>query len=1132
MASRAAFMTLPDWLDDLTVRFLLNLPPAEMSSMPRLCFQVEEAQWFYEDFVRPANPQLPSLNLRQFCLTLFRHTPLLSGFSEAQHAAAYEEFLAYKVRVPVRGAILMDESMEKVLLVRGWKKGASWSFPRGKINRDEKDLDCAIREVYEETGYDLRAAGLVTYNAQDGDVKSIDITMREQHMRLFVFRGVPLDTHFEPRTRREIGGIEWYNVKDLPGFKRNKGQPGHGMNDAMSTKFYMVAPFLGHLKKWIGQQLKRGVNPATARHGHNLSISDYDINVPATEDETDAGTMPGASFLNHDPAAITPHFTTSHNQTSSHTGNDLLAMLNGTRLATIGNPTWPQPIPGPAEQYAHYGPGSGQIFEADSAQLPYNPLREPVGQQYVQRGPTQSYDQQAVPQHSSYNPSIAPGHIASQQQMFDRPNLYSRDGQLQPVLSQQTALPSHIQSDQWNQGHVSTLPSNSQLHQNARSQIAPVHGKNVEALPMQQNIPLSQLFGQGQSQSSTLLGLLKQPKASQSMSHNGTNPLFDATNPDTRSLDHNGGRSASHPLLRHPSPGHVTISVGQSHPFQRANNPNLPQMPHTQGEVGPFSVGPPIPEASDLPTKTLNMHAAKLLDAFKIANANKAEGDGRLAGSFTAPDLSAQKPNNQHQSALLGLLHKASVPDPVASSSAPSAAIQQQERAASPALTDKTETSVTKKIRDGKATSQQPPKAAHSPAKPVAETKATPVAQQPHVAATPRNNARKEQSKRTAPPTANRPAASKVVELSTSAERPKSRGQLFDPSKPSKSTSAVTPPVKSEVAHSVATGDARTSSKGTPRSSAHPSRQRPPPNAQPTPHFSILQRPGSAAGKTSVPPSPLRNESSKTGTFQPQLLKRSVGEVEWTPEVQGKTPEVQLQTSTDKRDNLLALFSKTTASPAIQATKISCPPPQPAAAQEPGPTVNQKDKLLNLFSAKSPNPSVNSIAPPPSSTKTLSPSVAPQLHPEIRSSSRQSQQTNSSTSQQLLLNLFNNNSNNNNAPQPVMSPGTPISPFALGTPVMTRALPTIGGQPPLKLQQQHHQPPHMSLSDLIAPPVAKSRVGSLQPSSASLSGSLASGQQTPTSATPTEAKNFLLDYLNGVVQKESGGKANTNARGR
>jgi hypothetical protein len=33
------------------------------------------------------------------------------------------------------------------LLVKGWKAGASWSFPRGKKNKDEEDCDCAVREV-------------------------------------------------------------------------------------------------------------------------------------------------------------------------------------------------------------------------------------------------------------------------------------------------------------------------------------------------------------------------------------------------------------------------------------------------------------------------------------------------------------------------------------------------------------------------------------------------------------------------------------------------------------------------------------------------------------------------------------------------------------------------------------------------------------------------------------------------------------------------------------------------------------------------------------------------------------------------------------------------------------------------
>ena len=244
------------------MRFIVNLPREELESVERICFQVEEAQWFYEDFIRPLDPNLPSLNLRQFCLRIFQHCPLLSGFSSYHHATAFSEFLAYKTRVPVRGAIMLNEAMDEVLLVKGWKKNANWSFPRGKINKDEPDLECAIREVYEETGFDIKAAGLAKDEAHS---KSIEVTMREQHMRLYVFRGVPMDTHFEPRTRKEISKIQWYKLSELPTLRKKNVTEGSNNDLAVNAnKFYMVAPFLVPLKKWITQQKKQdSMKPAS-----------------------------------------------------------------------------------------------------------------------------------------------------------------------------------------------------------------------------------------------------------------------------------------------------------------------------------------------------------------------------------------------------------------------------------------------------------------------------------------------------------------------------------------------------------------------------------------------------------------------------------------------------------------------------------------------------------------------------------------------------------------------------------------------------------------------------------------------------------------------------------------------------
>ena len=37
--------------------------------------------------------------------------------------------------------------MDKCLLVKGWRAADGWGFPTGKINKDEADDSCAVREA-------------------------------------------------------------------------------------------------------------------------------------------------------------------------------------------------------------------------------------------------------------------------------------------------------------------------------------------------------------------------------------------------------------------------------------------------------------------------------------------------------------------------------------------------------------------------------------------------------------------------------------------------------------------------------------------------------------------------------------------------------------------------------------------------------------------------------------------------------------------------------------------------------------------------------------------------------------------------------------------------------------------------
>ncbi|KAK4505719.1 hypothetical protein PRZ48_003684 [Zasmidium cellare] len=1009
-------MTLGDCLDDLTVRFLLNLPPGELSSIPRLCFQVEEAQWFYEDFIRPLNPTLPGLNLRDFLLTLFRHCPLLSGFDATQHVAAYEQFLEYKTRVPVRGAILMNDDMDKVLLVRGWKKGSRWSFPRGKINKDEPDLDCAIREVYEETGFDIHGAGLVDTNMQGGQVKSIDVTMREQHMKLFVFRGVSMDTYFEPKTRKEISKIQWYNVKDLPGFKKAKGVAGQGQGEAAATKFYMVAPFLGHLKKWIGQQRRNDSTAAQVQHGRSLSAANNGVSTGITEDEGDTEAEVGVEHAARPvdrsadelkrilsiggPAIELPPVQQGSHQPGSD-ASGLLAMLQGGRPAAAG----------------------GSIPHTPFEQIdPDFPPKEPeTPQPRHPRDPAVGF-QQAVP---------------SFPQLQQPQQHYQRNYSV-PVTGMDRPSSGHFQHSQ--QPSLGGLPPH--MQQFAQPQ------QRQHSMP---NFPPGQAVG----------------------------PPY---NGNQFSGPHNGRPHSQGPL--HPQFANMPQFAGPALPLASPLNPvgdsskpqGLPfdQMFNTNQK--PIGSDPSMPEPSKLPPPKLNAHSAKLLDAFKSSSSTKS-----TVTDSNSRSSNGQRAGSQQQAALLDLFKKSPAP------------AQEKPAAASPTLTDTTEKPMPPRASArtpsfNEITRTLPPKpVVKAPASPASSTQTVrpPPPKEPVQPVQPTLPTQPKTHVRTQPAQTMRAPSPRDETV----DRPKSRGQLYDPTKPQQFVRASSqsrpedpaeqkPPVT--ILQKLKSGQPSRSPKASPQVKP---RQPATENGPAPPQISILQRPGSSTGRTPrspIPQSPLRHESTKS-TFQPQVLKRPSAGDENAATGTDATP------GDDKKNHLLSLFAKSSSTGANPGPSPT--PAQAAAPVSPNPPSNgqQKNTLLGLF---------NGAATSNVATKTPEPPAAPQIQPERKPSS-QGQQPNGSqqSAQQVLLNLFNKPSSGG-----ADSPGTPISPFTLGTPATK--------EPPLKQQ--------LPLSTLNIEP--RSRLGSL----ATLDGNgPVNGQQTPRSATPTEqTKGFLLDYLNGVVQKE------------
>ncbi|KAF8321254.1 DCP2-domain-containing protein [Clavulina sp. PMI_390] len=222
------YATLDEVLEDLSSRFILNLPDEELVSVERICFQVEQAHWYYEDFIRDANPSFPGMALKTFSRHLFEACPLLQHWSK-DHDQAFQDFLAYKTSVPVCGVIMLNSSYTKCVLVKGWKSSSSWTFPRGKINADEPEHECAAREALEETGYD------VTDKIHKDLV--IRTTLKEQETSLFIVPNVPEDTVFIPQTRKEISKVDWFLLADLPGWKK-------GPVKDTAHKFYAINPII------------------------------------------------------------------------------------------------------------------------------------------------------------------------------------------------------------------------------------------------------------------------------------------------------------------------------------------------------------------------------------------------------------------------------------------------------------------------------------------------------------------------------------------------------------------------------------------------------------------------------------------------------------------------------------------------------------------------------------------------------------------------------------------------------------------------------------------------------------------------------------------------------------------------
>ncbi|GMT25023.1 hypothetical protein PFISCL1PPCAC_16320, partial [Pristionchus fissidentatus] len=252
-----------DVLDNISFRFILNIPDSERLDETRVCFQIELAHWFYIDFYvnQEERADCNNMGMRDFLKQIFSHNDFLKRmFHRADEIL--DNWRNYKSTVPTYGGILLDSSLNHVLLVQGFYASKnSWGFPKGKVNESESPRECAVREVREETGFDFGE------HSPGGNEFKIQKMVNDTMIRLYVVKDVPMDYKFEPQTRCEIRKMKWFNIWDLPLDRMDQVSASKGFQP---KHFYGVVPFVQDLQNYVKREEKRREKEGKTKKGITL----------------------------------------------------------------------------------------------------------------------------------------------------------------------------------------------------------------------------------------------------------------------------------------------------------------------------------------------------------------------------------------------------------------------------------------------------------------------------------------------------------------------------------------------------------------------------------------------------------------------------------------------------------------------------------------------------------------------------------------------------------------------------------------------------------------------------------------------------------------------------------------------
>lgn len=187
-------------LDEVTARFTLGAKELIDLKPEEYFFLLEEAFWFATDFLGLAEHTLPS-----FSAQLLKHNGINLNVIHD-----YNLFKTYKQSIKVFGTMLFSPGFTHCLLVQQLGNSHSITFPKGKKAKDESGMECAVRETFEEVGYDA-----------SNKIINLSVTTFGKITFYFVMN-VDMSYKFKTFTRNEIGKIFWFDLSKAECIKTRK----------------------------------------------------------------------------------------------------------------------------------------------------------------------------------------------------------------------------------------------------------------------------------------------------------------------------------------------------------------------------------------------------------------------------------------------------------------------------------------------------------------------------------------------------------------------------------------------------------------------------------------------------------------------------------------------------------------------------------------------------------------------------------------------------------------------------------------------------------------------------------------------------------------------------------------------